>query len=439
MDAPAQIPPEKTPRASGGLGDWYRDSALLVSTQALTAIATITLGILIARSLTPGNFGLFSGFLGVSQAAAILVDMGLAVFLLREFSRLDLNTNAERGSASSMLSGGLALVAIAGVILVVAATLVALAMSQDTEVQSTLIGLVAYTSILSAAFMFEMLARSQRQIHVVVIGAIVEKMLLLALVAIVLAKGYGIGAIAIAYVAAALVHLVIAFILTRRSCGIPLVGTRIAELWTLIKSAVPFALNRLALNLVPRLDTLIVAGFSVTAAGFFAAGDRLVGAVLFIPVAMSSALFPILSRSEDPSRAAKQVNVVLFASGLLICVPAELWAPQIVEAVFGAKYLPATDAIRIMLLAIPFIFLSNGLLAHLYTAGRERTVAATTMVAAIAGTIGVIAGAASNGVEGAAVAYSLRQIAFTAVLLWLAARVPRVACNEEDDLVGTLI
>src|ERR671934_55149 len=67
---------------------WAADSAALLFSQFAAVVATSALAILLARHLGPRNWGLFSGFLGLSLGLSIFVEFGLTQWLLRELARL---------------------------------------------------------------------------------------------------------------------------------------------------------------------------------------------------------------------------------------------------------------------------------------------------------------------------------------------------------------
>src|SRR5947207_2231469 len=70
------------------LRSWAADSAALMFSQFAAVVATSTLAILLTRRLGPEDWGIFSGFLGLSMALSIFVEFGLAQWLLRELARL---------------------------------------------------------------------------------------------------------------------------------------------------------------------------------------------------------------------------------------------------------------------------------------------------------------------------------------------------------------
>ncbi len=62
------------------------DSAQLLASQILTVIATSFAAIVIARTLDPDDWAVFSAFLGLSIALALVADFGIGTWLLRELS-----------------------------------------------------------------------------------------------------------------------------------------------------------------------------------------------------------------------------------------------------------------------------------------------------------------------------------------------------------------
>jgi hypothetical protein len=76
--------------------------------------------------------------------------------------------------------------------------------------------------------------------------------------------------------------------------------------------------------------------------------------------------------------------------------------------------------VQIMLVAIPFVYGSNAMLAQLYTAGRERSILVVALGISALGTVAIVAGQLAVGVTGAAGGYVLRQVLFLAGLVAIA-------------------
>jgi len=83
---------------------------------------------------------------------------------------------------------------------------------------------------------------------------------------------------------------------------------------------------------------------------------------------------------------------------------------------FDPRSLATTVAV-LMLLAVPFIFLNNALLAGLYSRGRERRIAVMTAPVGVVGLAAVVGGQLMLGAEGATAGFVGRQVLYTAALL----------------------
>ena len=84
-----------THRGPSWVRAWLGDSSMMLVAQVLTVLATSIAAISVARILEPGDWAVFSAFLGLSLALAIVADFGLATWLLREFSRLAASSAAD--------------------------------------------------------------------------------------------------------------------------------------------------------------------------------------------------------------------------------------------------------------------------------------------------------------------------------------------------------
>jgi O-antigen/teichoic acid export membrane protein len=182
----------------------------------------------------------------------------------------------------------------------------------------------------------------------------------------------------------------------------------------------PFALNAASLNIIPRLDAVILVTLSTTAAGYFALGDRVLGPAIMIPWVMSSALYPFLAQEGERSGAGWKILGVFVSAGCLLAVVGIALSPTLVPLIFGKAYDEAVDVVQVMLLAIPFVYGSNAMLAQLYTGGRERSILRVTLGMSALGTVAIVAGQLVVGATGAAGGYVLRQILFLAGLVAIA-------------------
>jgi O-antigen/teichoic acid export membrane protein len=234
------------------------------------------------------------------------------------------------------------------------------------------------------------------------------------------AAGFGVSAIAAMYIVAGTARVLVNAINIHASKHVVLARASFDSFRTTLRASMPFALNAAALNIIPRLDAVILVTLSTTAAGYFALGDRVLGPAIMIPWVMGSALYPFLAREGARSAAGWKILGVFVSAGSVLAVAGIALAPTLVPLIFGSAYDEAVDVVQVMLLAIPFVYGSNAMLAQLYTAGQERSILVVTLGMSALGTVAIVAGQLVVGATGAAGGYLLRQILFLAGLVAIA-------------------
>jgi O-antigen/teichoic acid export membrane protein len=203
-------------RRSGLLPSWTRpwaaDSAVLLLSQLAAIVATSALAILLARHLGPDDWGIFSGFLGLSLGLSVFVEFGLTQWLLRELSRLwtqegesDLPVVRRRAGRIVVASFAVSLALSTAIILGAGAAAAGLHLKTNSAL--LVVALVAYGGLLAVCSGLETVFRARRRLARVVGALLLEKGSLLLLVSLALLLELGLVAIGIAYVLAGLVRV----------------------------------------------------------------------------------------------------------------------------------------------------------------------------------------------------------------------------------------
>ena len=407
---------------------WASDSAALLFSQLAAVVATSALAIVLARHLGPEEWGLFSGFLGLSLAMSIFIEFGLVEWLMRELTRLwsrpgDRGVGVRRRAGRLVVSSFIVNVALGlAVIVVTAAAAVALRISVSSAV--LLVSLVTYGTLLAASSGLETVLRARRKVFRVVAATLIEKCLLLLLVSICVVLGRGVAALGLAFLIAGIARIGVDVMLILRSGELLLAPPSARILRYVTKRSVPFAMNRASLNIIPKLDTLVLVLISAVAAGYYAIGDRALGPIAIVPAVMSFALYPFLAKESAGSRAAWRIVAVLAAAGTVIGAIGIALAPALVPLLFGSDYTPAIPVVQVMLIAVPLIFAANPLLTHLYSARLEhRGLSLAIGGLSCLGTVLVVGGQFLVGPVGAAGGYVARMVLFVGALV-VAARAP---------------
>lgn len=405
-------------------GMWARDSGLMLGSQVLATVATSALAIVVARSLGPADFGIFAGFLALSWALVLLVDLGMGSWLLRELSNARGNQPTERTdgySVHALVVGCLTLVAALGTAVLAVAVVVAIVLGTGTQLTIVLAGLFGYTAGLAASGVVEATFRAKRELGIVASIIILEKLALLGLVATALWWDLGLEGVSAGYLAAAAIRLVTGLALARRRGEISWKRPSVQVAVYVARSSFPLAVNTGMTWTLVRLDPAVVGLLSATAAGFFTVGDRIVGALLIVPAVAATTLFPHLAQDVDVRASARRAAGLLGMVGVAGAVLGVVLAPLLVPALFGDEFGRATHVVQIMVCALPFMFASPALIAGLNSLGLERSVMPFTVFTVLGGTGLIVAGQLTLGVEGAAGAYVVRQVCLTGALLALLA------------------
>ena len=427
-DAPTPLPRGLLSHLPSWGRDWAADSSFLLLSNVLTVMLTSVLAIVIARGLDPADWGTFSAFLGVGLAVSIVVNFGLGTWLLRELSKLwadaEMSPAEARARASWLSTHAFVVSAAIGTAAVCAAVAYTLAGGRASLTVITG-GLLTYGALLGMANGLDAYLRSCRRIRLLVAFTVTEKALLVALVVVVVLTGLGISWIAVAYVIAGTVRLALVAFAVFTGDHLSFVRLRWDAVREVASGSFPFALNTASLNVIPRLDSFVLLTISATSAGYFATGERVLGPALLVPVALSTTLYPFLSREAHGERSVRAFAALLATAGLTLAVTGALLAPVLVPWIFGEQYRSSIAVVQVMLFVLPFIYASNPLLAHLYIGGHERVVLSVTIAASLLGTIGIVAGQLLSGPALAATGLVLRQVVILATLVTLEVRVAR--------------
>lgn len=397
---------------------WMSDSAQLLVSQGLTVVATSLAAIAIARSLEPADWGIFAAFLGLSLALSLVADFGIGTWLLRELSRLAVpgEQNHHSRHIGVLVTSGVVVNTVIALPLVAAAIVWSVASRPDPGVSIALVSLLLYGLLSAGANALEAHFRARRKVRLVLTASLLEKGALLAMLLAAAGLGGGLGAIGLTYVTAGLMRVAFdAFVLFGRH-GVPVVRPTPSSSLALARNSFPIALNAASLNLIPRLDTLVLIALSTTSAAWFAIGERVLGPALLLPATLGSALYPFMATQAARRAAPWKIAVALGALGAVLAAIGFVLAPFLIPLLFGDSYREAVAVSQVMLLVVPIVYATSPLLVIAYSHGRERSFLAPFVILSLGGTLAIVAGQVAGGATLAAVGYVARSGLFLVVV-----------------------
>lgn len=406
-------------RGAPWLRPWAQDSATLAGAQFAALAVTTLLTVIVARHLGLREFGIFAGFLGLSQVVMFFAAFGVATWLLRELSGQFASTpTRDQSYEQRMLSASLLLTGGSAALLTLVSLALTMVIGASADLALAVGALMAYVGMLTVATVSETVFRAHRRLRPIVAAMLLEKSALGISIVLAVTIASGISGIALAYLVAGAVRIAWNVVAFRRAGLIALVGPTRADVAKVLRSSLPFGLGTAMPGAIVRLDVFLIALISASSAGLYAVADRFIGVLLVIPSACAAALYPHLARQRDAVSASWRAAVVLGAVGAILATAGVLLAPAAVGVLFGDGYRDAVDVVRVILVATPLLYAVSIVMAGLFSAGQDRIVVAVIVVGTIGGTGMVVGGQALFGAEGAAAGYVAR---YAVLLLGLGA------------------
>ena len=368
------------------------------------------------RTLGEVEFGKFSFALALGTIFETLMDFGLHQVAIREVAR-------DKSRAASVLQHtlGIKLLWTSGglVALLISATL--LRHEWDVRMACYLIGgaLVARSFMFTIRGVLQGLERFGWD-SAVVLG---DRVLLLVLGAAVLASGGGLLALSAAFVVARVAALVFGAWLTRAQLGG--VGLRYdRDIWReLQRSAVPFGLFLIVLNLYSYIDSVMLGVMrGDVETGVYGAAYKVYEGVGYLPGVVASVLTPRLSSLFMTDRSAHKRLMLTGLSGsvslaLVVGVLGYWLAEPLIVLLFGANFAVAAAPFRILCLGLVFVFAIWTLHAAAISVNKERLLLRAAL-------IGLVVNVAANayavphyGASGAAAATVIGEFVSLVVLV----------------------
>ncbi len=332
------------------------NSVWLLAAQALTKVIALGYNIFLARALGPTSYGLFVFGLTLFGLAGSLADFGLGRFLTREAAK-------RKEAASQLTSDILQLTALVALIAAGGLTLAIYLFDSDR-----------LRVVVAAIMILTIFPNSLAQIINATFTAL-EKMRYVAVsqiflsVAIAILSWWGwmatrdVKGVAVSFLFAhfAFFFLLVFWLLREK------IRFRLSvnlKFWrSALKAGIPYAILA-GLGLVYfRVDSLLLVYLrGETETGFYGAAYRFVDAAQFIPVAVSTAIFPTFAKLHEQSIISLKIVYlrtlkVLFLAGVVVGCFLFAASKPLVNLIYGDYYTASIPALQILSLAIVFQFI----------------------------------------------------------------------------------
>lgn len=331
-----------------------RQTSWLVLAQASTRIIGFFYTIFLARNLGVLDFGIFSVGLAYFSIISSLADFGFNRFLTREIAKEKLrsweliwNVLMLRLTVLSVFFAGFAV------------TLYIFDTDKMRVSTILLASLAVFPQTIAITFDAVFIALKKLQFSAVItfISSISTAVLGIYFVS----QGFKIFGAVNALIFGQAILAILSIIFLSKNFGIKLSTVSVKVLKEAIFGSLPYGILAILGLLYFRVDTVILSYMKGNfETGIYAAGYKFLEGLIFIPIALNFALFPnfveLHLRNPLKIRSLLSVNVkMMFLSGTVATLFFFFVLPEIIK-MFLPNYLAAIDVIRVLSLAIPFIF-----------------------------------------------------------------------------------
>jgi len=345
-----------TPISSQGFKRYFVNTSWLMGHRVLSMVVALFVGVYVARYLGPERFGLLSyagSFVGLFAALATL---GLDGIMVRELVKTPERRDELLGTAFWLKAGGAILMWV-GIAAAVPFT------HNDTQT-NILIVIIAFAIIFQAFNVIDLNYQAEVKSKYVVYAQLVSLVI------------SSITKLVFVWMAAPLVWFACVFLLDAvvRAAGMTAMYLKnTGEVWcwkwrwqtarVLLKDSWPLILAGMTVSIYMKIDQIMIKEMlDAEAVGFYAAAVRLSEAWYFIPVAITSSVFPAIINAKKQSeelycqRLQKLYDLMVLLA-VAIALPTTFLAHWVIRLLYGEAFLPAAGVLSIHIWAGVFVFL----------------------------------------------------------------------------------
>jgi O-antigen/teichoic acid export membrane protein len=365
-----------------------RNAAARLLAQAWAKLLALGLVALVARHEGAAGLGRYVLITTLTGLAGAVTDAGLSVLLMRDVAQLR-DPSRQRELLGSVLPLRMGLATL-GSGLLLGLSLMPLFPAQVSELLpfGALALLPQAATRTVAGFI-----NGRRRMHVSSALDMAVRLLTVAGAYPALRAGYGVAGVLACTAGAALLGVVLHYLALRRWRLLPCIHLRPTRWRAHLSAAYPFALTGIIAVAYARLDLVLLSAWQGdVAAGHYGAAYKLWEALGMVPSSLLDAMFPEMARIAGQREGLNHLRALLRRSGpllaiggLLLSAAGTALAGRLMPLVFGGAETQSESvaAFRLLVWAIPamFLYLLSG--HTLYALGRQRRVTWSMLVVAL--------------------------------------------------------
>ena len=359
-----------------------KNTGVMFIAQIMTYVLGFFITMYTARYLSAEGFGVLSLALSITAIFGIVGDMGLSTLMVREVAR--------DNSTSNKYLSNIALIKVILCILMFVVIVLTVNIIGYNKLVSTVIYLIAISVIINAfGSVLTAVFQANEQMEYLSLSTILSSILMFSGTLIGIYYKLDILFFASLYIIAnSLVFMYIIFIYITKF-NLPKLEIDTSFWKPTIKEAWPFGITSLSGMLYTYIDSImlsIIKGNEVV--GWYSAAYRLMLIVLFIPNAVNTAIFPVMSRLYNSSRDSltlmyEKYFKYMLAIGIPMGFGTTLLADKIILLIFGQGYTQSIAALQILIWTMVFTFIGAAFVQLLQSINKQLIITKISIICVI--------------------------------------------------------
>jgi O-antigen/teichoic acid export membrane protein len=351
----------------------FKNTAVLASADIFSRLMRFALAIVIARTLGPAGYGIYAFAFSFAEVYGVISDFGMSNLIIRDTSR---EKKYLARYVGNILFVETALSVIAYGFLFSLVGLMDLPQEQAVVVYIAVLAymLTALSQIVRATF------KAHEKMEYDATLNVIQQIVTVVLGITVLYFGYGLFALALAFVVGSLINLTASLALASARFVRPKFKLERRFLTYLFKEVPSFGLIVFFTLIYYKISTLLLFFMKGDAAtGWFNAAYTMAVSLTFLPAAFMGALFPVISKLHVSSTdLAKFVYNESFRYMLILGLPlafgTTVLADKVIDITYGGQFYNSAGVLQIVIWSVVLLFLNFVLTTTLTSINLQRVV-----------------------------------------------------------------
>ncbi|MDO8573290.1 MAG: flippase [Candidatus Daviesbacteria bacterium] len=334
-----------------------KQTSWLFLAQSLTRIVGFFYTIYLARSFGVADFGLLTVALAYFSIISSVADLGFNRFLIREVA-------LDRSKVSELLWNiSILRVTLTSVLFAVFSVILYLFDADKMRVSLILLATLAILPQ-AIALTFDAVFVAIQKLQFSAASLFISSLATALFGFILINNGFGTFGAVNALIFGQVIYALALLVFLYKYKQLILSAVRLSIIKKIIIGSLPYGLLGILGLLYFRVDAVLLSYMRGNfETGIYGAAYRFLEAIIFIPGAFAMALFPALARlhgenTDEMKKLYFKSLKLMGAAGMILFFAYLLILPEVIK-IFLPNYLQAIEAVRILSLSIPFIFLAT--------------------------------------------------------------------------------